>query len=298
MGTLKSDYYDAGGGAVGFRPDPSSMTRAELANLAGPEAATMSGISHSLDRAAARLEASKKEPNRISQGVDGSCFFLAPLQSLQNSDPETMAKMITDNKNGTHTVKLPGLDKPITVNEPTDAEMANWANSKSAAIMEKAFSEYYTKDYPFAKENGLNQDSSKIPSARIHGGITSDAMKLLTGKEPTKLELEGKSDEDLRAALTSGSEKGAAMTADTNDYVRTSTGLVGRHSYSATYNAATDTVTLQNPIKPDLPNSNKSSSPFEPFNPDGTPKDGRDDGTFELPVSEFKKHFANVTFVK
>jgi hypothetical protein len=275
------------------------LSQSDITAYASPEARTMAGINATLNSAERRLEDSKLPENkdRISQGTDGSCFFLAPLIGLQQRDPAAIDKMVKDNGNGTLTVTFPGAkDNPITINRPTDAEMANWANGTRGAIFEKALGEYYSKMYPPKKPDpnsereepaGDAAPPSLIPSARIQGGHTPDTFKLLTGKEAATLDLEKVSDEQFRDFLKEAGNK--AIAADTKPWPET-TSLVGRHSYSIKFDEKNDSIIFENPVKPISPLDNNSKYPHEPHAFNGAALDGKNDGIFSMPLAEAKKH--------
>lgn len=291
------------GGAIGMTPRKhmGDLRSWDVAGYASGLERTAENISYSMKHANDRLEGAKKDPSRISQGTDGSCFFLAPLMGMKDHDPKVMDKMIKDNGNGTHTVTFPGKpDAPITVKTPTDAEMSGWANGKQAAIMEKAFADHYVKDIASQMElSDENQEKLKapVPSSRILGGNTKDAIKLLTGKDAEVKNLDEISDADLRQTLKSAEENKTAIAADTG-YYRSHPGLVNRHSYKARYDAASDTVTLENPVKPGREKENSSSYPYEPFKVDRSATDGKDDGIFKMSFADFKKNFARISYPK
>lgn len=252
-----------------------------------------------------RLESAKANPDQISQGTDGSCFFLAALASLKQLDPKAMDNMIKDNKNGTHTVTFPGKpDTPITVNTPTDAELAGWVNGSKAAILVKAFSEHYVKHMAPKELNEKQQAklASPIPAERIVIGHSDKAMKLLTGKESAIFEIdmakknyEKVSDDELKKVLRDATVNGSPITADT--YYR-SEGIVGQHTYSVRFDEKTNEVILENPVKPAKQGTNRQSYPYEPFKIDGKAKDGKDDGVFRMSLADFKKHFTTINYVK
>ena len=291
------------GGALGYTPreQMGNLSSYDIATYASTLERTADTIDYAMRHASDRLEAANKDPGRISQGTDGSCFFLAPLAGMKGHDPAVMDKMIKDNGDGTQTVTFPGdPTNPITVKTPTDTEMSGWANGKQAAIMEKAFSDYYVKNLASKVElsdSSLEQLKSPVPSARIQGGNTADAIRLLTGKDAETHTLSEKSDDELRALLQDAESKKKAIAADTA-YQRIDPGLVMQHSYTARYDKATDSVVLENPVKPGRPNENTSRYPYEPFNPNGSAKDGKDDGIFRMSLADFKKNFNKINFVK
>ncbi len=287
------------------------IPKAEMGDLKKPQIAGYASekeflsdvISESMQSAKDRLQIAKNNPDLISQGSDGSCFFMSPLISLKQLDPKIMDKLIKNNNDGTHTVTFPGApNEPITVKTPTDAEMAKWSSGQKAAILEKALSDHYVKHMVGNKEGLSDEDKEKlespIPAARILRGHASDAFKLLTGREGQTfdMEKEKRTDDQLRDFLKESAKSGRTMVADTR--FPENPGVIPQHGYALRFDEPSNSVILENPIKPSREKSNSTLNPYEPFDINGGAKDGVDDGIFKMSIAEFKKNFVRINYIE
>lgn len=66
-------------------------------------------------------------PDAIDQRTVGDCWFLSSVGAMASTPEgkESIKNMIEDNGDGTYTVTFP--DDPVTVDEPTQAELAHGA---------------------------------------------------------------------------------------------------------------------------------------------------------------------------
>lgn len=124
-------------------------------------------------------------PDAIKQGYTYDGYFLASVAALANSDPKAIVEMIHQNADHTYTVTFPGdKDHPVTVNPPTDAELAMYNSGSSsgvwASVLEKSYGKYLET---YHNANGLTD-----VEAASHAGDALDALKLLTGREDFKWE--------------------------------------------------------------------------------------------------------------
>ncbi|MBX9693905.1 MAG: hypothetical protein K2Z81_16075, partial [Cyanobacteria bacterium] len=269
-------------------PETGEMRLSEFSPLAPESARVFASLDRSIQRARTRLEQADAPGgrDRIAQGVDGTCFFMASLASLQATNPSIMQDMIRDNRNGTYTVTFPGDSRnPITVNAPTRAEMANWGNGLNAGIMERAFANLWAARHPDQATD------SRIPAARVPIGQAAEALQVLTGRTPGEFQTSDHSEAELRTLLQQSS---TAFVADTSSRTALGVGLAQNHSYSVRFDADRNEVILQNPVRPDGPNVNTSNYPLEPHRFDGRPLDGTDDGSFRMPLAAFRQQFARI----
>ncbi len=120
------------------------------------------------------------------KGRSENSYFLATLAAVAISNAELIEKMIKDNKDGTYTVTFPGAtDEPITVKQPTEAEMGLfnqpgrhglWAN-----VLEKAYGKYCQKSV--YRRAPLNLSGGSSPTEGAFNTTTIDpVLTLLTGK--------------------------------------------------------------------------------------------------------------------
>lgn len=221
-------------------------------------------------------------------GLD-SCFLLAPLEALEKQEPGSMDKMIKDNGDGTVTVTFPGdPEKPVTIAKPTEGEQAEFTNGK-AGIIEKAFAEYVSKlpeeDRKKYMEHPVEEKPNLIQHQLDGGGWSNSAMSLLTGTEAVGQSVTPMSEQQIIDSLTAATESHQLITIGTKfDAGQDGSGISPMHAYSASFDPKTNMVTLTNPNKPN------SLNPAEPTKPDGSPVDGKSDGSFTLTLEQFRKY--------
>jgi hypothetical protein len=119
----------------------------------------------------------------IEQGLEGDCYFEAPLASVADVHKTSIPKMIKTNANGTLTVTFPGQSQAYTVSKPTEAEhtlfnkgaiVGDWATT-----IEKAYGLSLTDK----QHRGLVQKSSEVPEEYAnHPGYANEALSTLTDK--------------------------------------------------------------------------------------------------------------------
>ena len=132
-------------------------------------------------------------PDDVSQGALGDCWYIASLQAVARSNPKIIEEAITDNGNGTYTVRLYHDGKPVYVTVTGDQvenengpEFAKSTDRKELwpNIMEKALASY---------EGSYGAIEKNSPS---HG------LEVITGqKSTTKNDFSAK---DLKNSLDNG----------------------------------------------------------------------------------------------
>ena len=226
-------------------------------------------------------------PEAISQGSIGDCYFVSSLASLAKSNPQVIKDSIKDNGNGTYTVTFPGAkDEPITINAPTEAEQATYNSATEhgtwASVMEKAYGQYCQQHW---YRRGPFQDAGLTPAEGADGGgITSRAMKLLTNNSvdtdelfltrqstvARKLEDAFKNNKSVAAGITKG-----IFTESTEDK------FYKGHAYSVTNFVADGKgggqITIRNPWGQD---AGKESTR----------------GTITMPLDKFMKNFSDISY--
>ncbi len=234
------------------------------------------------------------KPEAINQEKIGDCYFLASVASVAKTKDgkESIKNMIEDNKDGTYTVRFPGDPKPITIDEPTNAELAHGAAAGKdgvwVAVLEKAYAKYH------AKETG---EKPRYPTEGIDGGQTDEALALLTGRRVKNVTTEETSKEDMDKILTKAMNEDRPVTCEIDDpdddetegkKENNSAGLPSGHSYSITgYDPETKMVTVRNPW-----------GRGEPKDENGNAKDGNNDGTFTMTLDEFYRNFSSVQYAR
>ncbi len=228
-------------------------------------------------------------PEAVRQGDVGDCYFMASVAGMANTPggKEKIKNMIEDNGDGTYTVTFPGDPKhPVTVDEPTQAELSHGAESTKdgiwVAVLEKAYAKHHARhsdeDHTY-KTDGIGE-----------GGYGKDALALLSGEEIDHDDLSDTSKEKTHEKLTAAMKYGRPVVASTPhefgedweiippmaDGKTDGTGIPTTHQYTVTgYDPETKIVTLRNP-----------------WGGEGK------DGTFTMTLDEFHKDFEDVDYAK
>src|SRR5262249_55330984 len=116
------------------------------------------------------------KPEAVRQGAIGDCSLTSALGAVAAQSPETIQNMIKENENGSYTVTFPDApNKPVTVEEPTDAELAHFAGG----------GEYGTWPAVIEKAYGKRMDDSKTVAQDgiPEGSFLSTGLSALTGKD-------------------------------------------------------------------------------------------------------------------
>lgn len=220
----------------------------------------------------------------VKQGSLGSCEFLSAAVALAKRDPEAIKKMIGDNGDGSYTVRFPGSKDPIRVTL-SDAELGRAATAgkdgRWISVLEKAYGQYMDQGAL------LKSDSPQLATESQPGRI---AMKALTGREGDQ-DILGPVTTNLattRKKLTEAMEDGRLVTAGIAKELITegTDGLPANHQYTVlNYDPKTDQITLRNPW-----------GGGELRGADGKPRDGKNDGVFTMPLSDFYARFNDVVY--
>ncbi len=229
-------------------------------------------------------------PDNVKQGYVGDCFFIAGIAAKASTQAgkEAINKMIQANQDGTYTVTFPG-GKPITIQEPTEAEIALYSGASKdglwLSVLEKAYAQSTNHDAWLKKEN---------PYEKIdEGGGLDEAIKVMTGRSSDSDWLGVSSLETLRTKLQASFSKDKLVLAAIKDTLilpsgAKSHGLTVNHAYAVLgYDPVTDKVTLRNAL-----------GQGEPMNKDkpGEAADGKLDGNFTMTLTEFKEYFSLIAF--
>jgi YD repeat-containing protein len=235
-------------------------------------------------------------PEAIDQESLGDCYFVAPVAGMANTPEgkQQIKDMIEDNGDGTYRVTFPGdPDHPVTVDEPTQAELARGSKPGKdgiwVAVLEKAYGKYQSKHSEEEHEYSIDHISN--------GGSNKTSLQLLTGKEVDQDFLSDTTKETTHEKLTAAIHEKRPVTAGTreewgqergwSDGYSDGAGVPMHHAYTVTdYNPETRMVTLRNPWK------------------EGDPKfrarklDDPDDGTFQMSLDDFHKEFQHVEYTQ
>lgn len=285
---------DAGGGGVypGYtqkpQPDengkvPDYVSKLDLEKYAGGQAPLINQMQESINTHTDR----SRSDDAVNQGDDGDCFLLGPLEALHKQDPNALQNMIKDEGNGKVTVTFPGdPTHPVTIDKPTEGEQVEFAKG-NAGIIEKAFAQYIANLKPEERAKYMAHSPDTPPTLvqheLKHGGLSKPTIELLTGKPAEASTPPSMTEDQIKAKLTEAAKEGRIVSIATDYGQEHGSGIQGRHAYSVSYDSKTGMVTLTNPNKP------SGSWVPEPTNPDGTAKDGKADGSFQVTIAQFQK---------
>ncbi|MEQ8277301.1 MAG: C2 family cysteine protease [Deltaproteobacteria bacterium] len=218
----------------------------------------------------------------MRQGRVGTCDLNAAAGSIAaqdhgDADRNRLEDMITDNGDGTYTVAFP--DESVTVDAPTDAEIARYStageNGLWMTVLEKAYGEL-EGDTDVAGDAG----DGALPGTAVSNLTDGSDVDFLstTSLDTTRTKLRNAFDN--HEAVTAHIHKDAPWGDSRRD------GLPMGHAYSVVgYDEENDTVTLRNPW-----------GRTEPVDADGNAADGTNDGVFTMSIEEFDSTFTNVAY--
>lgn len=226
-------------------------------------------------------------PEAISQGSLGDCYFVASLASLAKSNPQIIKDSIKDNGDGTYTVTFPGAkDEPMTVKAPTEAERGIYNRATEhgtwASVMEKAYGQYCQQHW---YRRGPFQDAGMTPAEGAEGGgIASRTMALLTDNSIDTDELFLTRQSTVARKLEEAFKNSKSVTAGTNQGIfaeSSADNFALGHVYSVT-NFAPDgngggQITIRNPWGKD---AGKESTR----------------GTITMSLDKFMKNFSDISY--
>ncbi len=215
-------------------------------------------------------------PADVRQVGLGDCYFMASMAGLS---PAQVNDMVHDNTDGTFTVRLydVGSDGKITpafvrvTGELPDPPGADWSHgNKWSAIIEKAYATHLGS-YDVAAGNN-NPKFFAAPTVLTGRTTVAYATPL---SDPTVLF------EQLSKSTADGRPAFAGFYGANHD------GLYGNHAYTVEA-TRTDPATGQRYVTVRNPWGHGE------FGADGEPRDGKDDGVFEMPLEEFMKTYQAV----
>ena len=238
-------------------------------------------IEQVVNRQSARLaqyleDTNKGRASEISQGGINDCFLISPMKELANRDPEALSKMITDNKDGSYSVKFPDSDKTYKVTQPTQAELASYSHNEQSAIIEKAYGIRHKDENP-------EQKPSLISTEHLDYGSSVLAIKALTGSDAQVSDI-GNNGEDALKEVKDATEKGEILIAASSQWSAI-TGIDPRHAFAARFDRESNKIVLENP-RPAL-----AGAIVEPVDKYGKAWDGKLDGKFVMEPENFVMSF-------
>lgn len=216
----------------------------------------------------------------VRQGFGPSCAILSTTVGQALLDPQRIKDAVTERPDGKVSVKFPGLARAIVVPAATDTETALFAtagkNGSWLNHIEKAWGTTQTSDRLAAFEK--SSWPAKSIRAWTHGQATTETVpkKLISyhkGEMPSFMK-----------NLSEGLKKGRIVMTWTRNGERQLDGLVSGHAHTVMgYNADQGTLTVRNPW-----------GRQEPTGDNGKPRDGEDDGVFELSLEEYVRDFGRI----
>jgi Calpain family cysteine protease len=218
----------------------------------------------------------------VAQGYIGDCYLASGLSSLASANPEVLRKAVTNNQDGTYTVRFyegveDGHRKAVSITVDDDVAMGKSGPQYAAArdtkelwpgLIEKAYAKW---------KGGYEKIGN--------GGNASDLFECLSGKKATGFGVTDYKPDVLFTKLTQAVKAHRPVAAgtfaeDAPNVNYTNTGVHGDHFYTVlatSVEAGTKYVQLRNPWGFSEPTG-----------------DGKDDGIFKLPLADFVKLYENV----
>jgi hypothetical protein len=227
------------------------------------------------------------DPLAIQQGFIGDCYFLAAVADVAKGHPDVIKNMITDNHDGTFTVRFPD-GRSADVQAPTDAECIMYSTSGRdglwLTVVEKAYG-------AVCNHSGFHAifPCAEPFDAADGGGHLSEGITAMTGHATDTDSLGIAREETTRRKLSAAAAEGRIASLATTSYGSGNIqGLPRQHAYTVLgYDARTDTVTIRNPW-----------GCQELVDAQGKPLDGVDDGVFRVPLKDLNKYFAQICYEK
>lgn len=217
----------------------------------------------------------------VRQGYGPSCAILSTTVAQALIDPQVVKDAITERPDGKVSVKFPGLAKAIVIPATTDTETALFAtagkNGSWLNHVEKAWGTTQTSDRLAAFEK--SSWPAKSIRAWTHGEATTETVpKKLTSYHRGEIPVFLKN-------LNDGLEKGRIVMTWTRNGERQLDGLISGHAHTVMgFNASEGSLTVRNPW-----------GRQEPTGENGKPRDGKDDGIFQISLEEYVKDFGRIS---
>lgn len=231
-------------------------------------------------------------PRAIRQGSIGDCYFLAAVGTTAAMKPQVIRDMIKDNQDGTYTVTFPAApDEPITVNAPTQQELALYARHNDygiwPAVLEKAYGQYL---YNSVWRRRLPTELIPYDQLQENAGTGSAShagLRVMTGsKARSNIFGMWTSMDDLDKQLSNAFAQDVPVTAYRRNLSGYDPGIPNGHEYSIIgYNSNRRTITIRNPW-----------GETEPTNEWGSAADGTDDGVYSMHLNEFYRRFSGIGY--
>lgn len=234
-----------------------------------------------LEKASTELFAGKlPDGMKVRQGVAPSCAILSTTVGQALIDPQVIKDAFSVRPDGKVAIKFPGLRKPVAVSPTTDTETALFATAGKNGTwlnhVEKAWGTLQGKNPEAAFE--LSSWPAKSIRAWSHGkAVTTKVPQDLSGTK------KGETPTFVAEMAEQLSNKHIVMTWTRNGDRELN--LVSGHAHTVlSVDEKAETIKVRNPW-----------GRFEPTNEKGKPRDGKDDGIFELSYEEYVRDFGKIS---
>ncbi len=234
-----------------------------------------------LERASTELFA-KGLPDgmKVQQGVAPSCAVLSTTVGQALIDPTVIKDAFSVRPDGKVEIKFPGLRQPVTVSPTTDTETALFASAGKNGTwinhIEKAWGTLQTK----TPESAFEHASWPAKSIRAWSNGRAETVKVPDDLEGMK---KGETPTFVAEMADQLSKEHIVMTWTRNG--QRELNLVSGHAHTVLgIDQERSSITVRNPW-----------GRFEPTDDKGKPRDGKDDGIFELSYSEFVRDFGKIS---
>jgi hypothetical protein len=217
---------------------------------------------------------------KVRQGYGPSCSILSTTVGQALLNPQVVKDAVQQREDGKVAVHFPGLSEPIVVNRTTDTENALFATAGSNGTwithVEKAWGQTQTANPKAAFEQSSWPAKSIRAWSNAHATTTSVPESLpeyCRGEVP-----------DFMKGMKDALDHGRIVMTWTRKGEREIGNLVPGHAHTVLgLDSEQGTVKVRNPW-----------GRKEPLNEKGKPRDGKDDGIFELSLEEYLKDFHRI----
>jgi hypothetical protein len=241
---------------VGGLPEPAPDPKKDPALNPNSESEHVKGATYEAVKGKAFVKGAADtkdiDPNDVSQGQLGDCYFVAALAALAHQSPETLRQRVKENGDGTYTVTFhEGGDVVVDGRFPTKNGNVQFASKGDESPAEGAELWVMLIEKAWAKLKGGYED---IRGSKVRMSST-DAMQAITGKETRVLRPGSMNEAELFTVLADAQAKGWPATlgvknlTDVNEIkAAKATGLVPNHAFAILkVDQAAKTLTLYNP---------------------------------------------------
>ncbi|MGW6129443.1 C2 family cysteine protease [Cellulomonas sp. NPDC055163] len=235
-----------------------------------PESVANSGRYGEID---GQLVVGGVDPEDIAQGQIGDCWYMASLMAVAQADPGMIERAITQNPNGTFTVRLYDDGRPVDVTVTPEMVLSAAGDPAFTFAPKQTLADGRTKGYelwPLVMEKALALHWGDY--ATIEGDSPGLGLEVVTGRESSasSLEDDDRSLGDLASVLGDGGAITLASFPEDRDenppiYDRSAAegGVPSNHAYYVrSVDPEAGTVTIVNPWGSSYPPITLSYSDF------------------------------------